>query len=102
MVARGQRELARRNRREVVEKVPAGPREENPVELDTEEQDIFWDQFPLRIRIPGARGRGGPPVAEVPAAIDLEMWLNIWNMNMVNAKPPVPTAILLAEHFSNS
>ena len=65
MNARGQRALARRNWREAVEKVPAGPREENPVESDTEDEDILEDrdQVPLRIRIPGAKGRGGPPVA---------------------------------------
>jgi len=41
MNARGQRALARRNRREVVEEVPAGYREENPVESDTEEIEIL-------------------------------------------------------------
>ena len=73
------------NRREAVEEVPAGPREENQVESDTEEEDILEErhQVPLRIRIPGARSRGGPPAAEVPAAIDSGMWLN-----MVNVKPP--------------
>ena len=82
--ARSQRALARRNRYEAVEEVPAEPREENPAESDTEE-DILeeQDQVPLHILIPDARGRGGPPAAEVPAAIDPGMWLN-----MVNVKPP--------------
>ena len=55
------------------------------MESDTEESDILEerDQVPLHIRIPGARGRGGPPAAEVPAAIDPRMWLN-----MVNVKHP--------------
>ena len=55
MDARGQRALARSNRHEAVDKVPAGPREENPVESDTEEEDNpeERDQVPLRIRIPG-------------------------------------------------
>jgi len=80
MDARGQRALARKNRREAVEEVPAAPREENPVESDTEESEILEEreQVPLRIRI-----RVGPPAAEVPAAIDPGMWLN-----MVNVKPP--------------
>ena len=36
--------------------VPAGPREENPVALDTEEEEILEEQdaAPLCIRIPGA------------------------------------------------
>jgi len=34
--ARDQRALARRNRREAVEDVPVGPREENPFESDPE------------------------------------------------------------------
>ena len=82
--ARGQRALARRNRRNAIE-VPAAPREENPVESDTEESDILKkrEQVPLRIRIQGARGRADPPAAEVPAAIDPKMW---WNK--VNVKPP--------------
>ena len=37
MDARCQRAFARRNRRDAVEKVSAGPREENLVESDTEE-----------------------------------------------------------------
>jgi len=41
MNARGQRAFARRYRREAVKEVPAGPREENPVESDTEEEDIL-------------------------------------------------------------
>ena len=90
MDARGKRALARRNRRDAVEEVSAAPREDNPVESDTEESEILdeREQVPLRIRIPGARGRVGPPAAEVPAAevpaaIDPGMWLN-----MVNVKPP--------------
>jgi len=43
-------------------------REENPVESDTEDSEILeeWEQVPLRIRIPDARGRVGTPAAEVP------------------------------------
>jgi len=68
MNAKGQRDLARRNRREAVEEVSAGPREENPVESNTEEEDILEErEVPLRVRILGARGRGGPPAAEVSA-----------------------------------
>ena len=44
MDARGQRALARRNRHEAIEEVPAAPREENPVELDTEESDILEER----------------------------------------------------------
>ena len=82
MDARGQRALARRNRRDAVEKVLAAPREENLLESDTEGSEILEEreQVPLRIRIPG---RVGPPAAEVPAAIDPGMWFNI-----VNVKPP--------------
>ena len=86
MDARGQRDLAGRNTREAVEEVLAGPREENLVESDTKESDILEErecQVPLRIFIPGARGRGGPPAAEFPVAIDRGMWLN-----MANVKPP--------------
>ena len=38
----------------------------------TKESDILEerDQVPLRICIPGGRGRGGPPAANVPAAIE--------------------------------
>ena len=61
MDARSQRALARRNRRDILEE---------------------REQVPLCIRIPGARGRGGPSAAEVPAAIEPRMWLN-----MVNVKP---------------
>ena len=39
--------------------------------------------MPLRIRIPGARARGGPPAAAIPAPIDPGKWLS-----MVNVKPP--------------
>ena len=55
------------------------------MESDTEEEEILEerDAVPLRIRIPGARDRGGPLAAAIPAPIDPEMWLNI-----VNVKPP--------------
>ena len=85
MNARGQRALARRNRREAAEVVQEGPREEEIVESDTEEDDILEEReaVPLRIRIPGARARSGPPAAEIPAPIDPGMWLS-----MVSVKPP--------------
>jgi len=85
MDARGQRAFARRNRRDAVDEVPAAPREENPEESDTEESEILEEreQVSLRIRIPGARGRVGPPAAEILAAINPGMWLN-----MLNVKPP--------------
>ena len=57
-----------------------GPGEENSVESDTEEEEILEERVasPLRIRIPGARGRGGPPAAAIPDPIDTNMrWLNI-------------------------
>ena len=41
MNARGQRALARRNCREAAEVVQEGPREEEIVELDTEEEEIL-------------------------------------------------------------
>ena len=66
--------------------VQEGPREEEIVKSDTEEEEILEerDVSPLRIRIPGARARGGPPAAATPAApIDTGMWLSI-----VNDKPP--------------
>ena len=61
-----------KSQREAVDEVPAGPWEENPAESDTEEEGILEarDQVPLRIRISGARGRGGPLAADVPAVID--------------------------------
>jgi len=79
MDAIGQRALARRNRRDAVEEVPAAPREENPVESDTEESDILEqrDQVPLRIYISRARSRGRCPAVENPAAIDPGMWLSM-------------------------
>ena len=72
MNARGQRAVARRNRREAAEVVQEGPREEEIVESDTEEDDILEDRdaIPLCIRIPGDRARGGPPTAAIPAPID--------------------------------
>ena len=52
--------------------VQEGPREEEIVESDTEEDEILEEReaVPLRIRIPGARARGGPPAAAIPAPID--------------------------------
>jgi len=41
------------------------------------------DAAPLRIHIPGASARGGPPAAAIPAPIGPGMWLF-----MVNVKPP--------------
>ncbi len=60
-------------------------RREEIVESDTEEDEILEEReaVPLRIRIPGARARGGPPAAAIPAPIDPGMWLS-----MVNVKPP--------------
>ena len=69
MNARGQRVLERRNT--ACKGDPAGPREENQVESDTEDEDILEERDQVPLRIPGARGRGGPTAAEVPAAIDL-------------------------------
>ena len=86
MDARGQRALARRNRHEVAEVVQEGPRKEENVQSDTEEEDILEEReaVPLRIRIPGARARGGPPAAvSISAPIDPGMWLS-----MVNVKTP--------------
>ena len=53
MDARGQRALARRNRGEVAAVVQEGPREEEIVESDTEEEEILEEReaVPLRIRI---------------------------------------------------
>ena len=75
MNARGQRALTRRNRREAAEMVQdtaEGPMEEEIVESDTEEEEILEqrDAIPLRIRIPGARARGGPPEAAIRTPID--------------------------------
>ena len=69
MDARGQRALARRNCREATEVVQEGPREDEIVESDTEKDEILEEReaVPLRIRIPGARARVGPPAA-VPAS----------------------------------
>ena len=55
------------------------------MESDTEEEESLEERedVPLRIRIPGARARGGHPVAAIPAPIDPGMWLS-----MVNVKPP--------------
>ena len=65
--------------------VQEGPREEEIVKSDTEEEEILEerDVSPLRIRIPGARARGEPPAAAIPAPIDPGMGLS-----MVNVKPP--------------
>ena len=77
--------MARRNRREAAEVIQEEPREEEIVQSDDEEEEILEerDVVPLRIRIPGARDRGGPLAAAIPAPIDPEMWLD-----MVNVKPP--------------
>jgi len=85
MDARGQRALARRNRREVVAVGQEEPREEEIVESDTEEDEILEEREPvhLRIRIPGARALVGPPAAAIPAPIDPGILLS-----MVNVKPP--------------
>ena len=65
--------------------VQEGPREEEIVESDTEEEDILdeRDAISLRIRIPGAKARGRPPAPAIPAPIDLGIWLSI-----VNVKSP--------------
>jgi len=78
-------EVKERNRCESVEEVPTWPQEKIPVESDTEDEDILErrDEVPLRVRIPGARGRSGPPADEVHAAINSRMWLK-----MVNVNPP--------------
>ena len=85
MDARGERALARRNRREVAAEGQEGPREEEIVAAAREEEDILEERedVPVRIRIPAARARGGPPPAAIPAPIDPGMWLS-----MVNVKPP--------------
>ena len=44
MNARGQRAVARRNRREAAEVVQEGPREEEIVESDTEEEEILEER----------------------------------------------------------
>ena len=82
MNARGQRALARRNRREAAEVVQEGPREEEIVESDTTEEKILEerDAVPLRIRIPRARARGGLPAAAIPTPIDPGMRLNMVNV----------------------
>ena len=84
MNARGQRALARTNCREAAEEVQKGPREEEMVESDTEEEEILEEREAMPLRIPGARARGGPPAAAaIPAPIDPGMWLS-----MVNVKLP--------------
>ena len=85
MDERGQRALARRNRREVAVVGQEGPREEEIVEADAAEDEILEERedVPVRIRIPAGRARVGPPAAAIPAAIDPGMWLS-----MVNVKPP--------------
>ena len=72
--------LTRRNRREAAEVVPEGPWEEEMVESESEEENIV-DAAPLRIRVPGARARGGPTSAAILAPIDPGMWLSIINVN---------------------
>ena len=71
MNSRGQRALTRRNRLEAADVVQEGPREEEIVESDTEEEER--DAVPLRIRIPSAKARGGPPAAAILAPIDAGM-----------------------------
>ena len=44
MNTRGQRALLSRNKHEVAENVPTGPREEDPVESDTEEEEIIEER----------------------------------------------------------
>ena len=85
MDARGQRPLARRNRREGAAVGQEGPREEEIVEADAAEDEILEERedVPVRIRIPAGRARVGPPAAAIPAPIDPGMWLS-----MVNVKPP--------------
>jgi len=80
----GQR-TSRRNRRKATEEVCAVSREEDPDESNDEGEEILdeRDTVPVRIRIPGERGRVGPPSAAIPASIDLGMWLN-----MVTVKTP--------------
>ena len=56
MDARGQRALARRNRREVVEVVQQGPREEENVESDTEEEEILEEKEALPLRCSRCKG----------------------------------------------
>ena len=68
MDERGQRAAARRNRREAAEVGQEGPREEEIVEADAEEDEILEE----RIRISAARARVGPPAAAIPAPIDPE------------------------------
>ena len=47
--------LVRRNRHEAVEEVRVGPRHEDSVESDTEEEDAAPLRIRIRIRIPGDR-----------------------------------------------
>ena len=56
---------------------------------DTEEEEILEerDLAPLRIRIPGARSRGGLPAAAAAATIPVLIDPGLW-LNMVNVKPP--------------
>jgi len=60
MNARGQRALARRNWHEAAEK---GPREEELVESDTEDEEILEERDASPLRIPGI-GSGSRYVAK--------------------------------------
>jgi hypothetical protein len=82
MDVKGHRALARRNHREAGEVVQERPREEEIVESEEEILE-YREPCSLRIRIPGARARSGPPAAAIPAPFDPGMWLS-----MVNVKPP--------------
>jgi len=59
MNTRGQRALARRICRGLAQVVQERPREQEIMELDTEEDEILEEQdaIPIRIRIPGAKAR---------------------------------------------
>ena len=83
MNAKGQRALERRNHRRLTTLVQ-GRREEEILESDSEREEILKerDAVPLRIRIPGARVRGGPLAGAILIQIDPGMWLS-----MVNVKP---------------
>ena len=82
MNARVQRDSARRNRREAMEVIQEKPREEEIVELDTEEEEILEERDAVPLSIRKARDRGEPPAVAMPAPIDPGIWLN-----MVNVKP---------------
>ena len=64
--------------------VQEGPREEEIVESDNEEEEILEerDAVPLRIRIASARARGGPLAAAMPARIDPGMWFSMGHIKL--------------------